>query len=914
MRLLEHEGCGARVLHIAHDDPENLFCLGFRTVPTRSDGVPHILEHTVLCGSKRFPVRDPFFSMTRRSLNTFMNAMTAEDMTYYPAASLVPQDFRNLLEVYLDAVFFPLLDPLSFAQEGHRLGYEGDELQIEGIVFNEMKGALASPEARGAHKMLELLFPDSPYRVNSGGDPAVIPALTHEQLVEFHRTYYHPSRCVFFFSGNQPIEPHLELIEERVLKDAERLPPLPPIPTQKRFSKPIRAEETFPSSGEEMPQLLLAWLTCQTTDELEVLSIAVAEILLGGNDASPLKQALLRSGLCKEMSLGFDADLLDVPLFLTLRGCDDADGVEKLVEETLKRVAKEGLSPDMIEGAIHQLELGRSEIGGGGSPYGLTLFRRSVPLLLHGGNPRDGLEIHTLFDALRKRFEDPAYLGTLIQKYLVDNPHRVTLQMRPDQKRATREIAEEAAYLKTLHPDRKEVEALNAKLQEMQEQEEDLEVLPKVEVSDISREPRVYPLTTSSWGGGEKFVHSAFTNEILYSTLIFKLPPLSDEELPMAQLLVSLLPELGCGGRSYEETLNFVQEHTGGIDMGLDLYTQADDLDQLMPVLALTGKALDRKKERLFQVMEDFITAPDLTDASRRIQELLMQQHSMLEASLPHSALRYAVQLAASGTTTPGYIGHSWSGLRYLHLIRTLVKNPIEQVIEQLTALAERIVGAGTPHLILSSDEEVTMPFPSKEVGQWQFPQLESIPSQGRLISSPVAFTCQMMRGLPYTHADAPALSIASELFGNVTLHKRIREQGGAYGSGATFNPLSGLFYFYSYRDPRYGSTLAAFKESLTAPFSQRNLDEAKLKVIQRLDSPISPGARAMTGYQQLQTGRTPTRRQAFRQALLDLTADQVTEAIATHLQPQIEQAPVITFAEKEFFAARKVDLPLQEA
>ena len=277
---LTHEATGAQVMHLSNDDPENLFCLSFRTLPDSSNGVAHVLEHTVLCGSEKYPVKDPFFSMMRRSLNTFMNAFTGSDFTCYPAASQVPKDFYNLLEVYLDSVFHPLLNPLSFYQEGCRLEFSSPQdpeslLEYKGIVYNEMKGALSSSTTRLVEVINETIFPDLTYGYNSGGDPKSIPTLTYEKLRDFHAKYYHPSRCLFFFYGNMPLKGHLDFVAEQVLENAKPLPHLPPLKRQPRFKEPKVKVDYYPISPDEDPKdktlIALAWLTCHVLDQQDLL-------------------------------------------------------------------------------------------------------------------------------------------------------------------------------------------------------------------------------------------------------------------------------------------------------------------------------------------------------------------------------------------------------------------------------------------------------------------------------------------------------------------------------------------------------------------------------------------------------------------------------------------------------------------
>ncbi|MBS0655575.1 MAG: insulinase family protein, partial [Verrucomicrobia bacterium] len=586
-----HDQSGALCMHIASDDPENFFCLSFRTLPQSSDGVCHVLEHTVLCGSKKFPVRDPFFSMNRRSLNTFMNALTGADFTCYPAATQVEKDFYNLLEVYLDAVFNPLLNKLSFWQEGCRLEFEtpndpASPLQYKGIVFNEMKGALSSPMTRLIEAVNAALFPDTPYGFNSGGDPQDIPNLTYEELVEFHRTNYHPSRCLFFFSGNMPIYKHLDFLQGQILHGVSKLPPPSPIPAQPRFHKPIYKELQYPfskeGSTEDKSLIAFAWLTCPILDQITLLALSVIDIVLMETDASLLKIELLRSGLCRQAQSMLESEVSEIPYAIIINGCkgSDAVAIETIIFDTLKRLSKEGIPLHLIETALHQLELAKSEITGDSAPFGLSLFSRAALICQHGGNAEDGLRIHSLFEELRQRFsQSPHFLSELINRYFITNTHYVRICMDPSQELGPEERKLEEEKLETIkqalsEKAMKEVVQRSEALTQFQNRDEDdiINMLPKISLSDVPKKARTLALSHLNAGSLDLFCHHAFTNEITYADLIFPVPDTKEEDLWLLRLFALVLTQMGSANRSYEENLAYIQENTGGISSYLHLY------------------------------------------------------------------------------------------------------------------------------------------------------------------------------------------------------------------------------------------------------------------------------------------------------------------------------------------------------
>lgn len=936
LTLLTHKRTGARILHLGNDDTENAFCLSLQTFPLSDNGAPHILEHTVLCGSKKFPVRDPFFSMTRRSLNTFMNAMTGDDLTFYPAATQVPKDFYNLLDVYLDALFYPNLRELSFLQEGHRFEFEEPSdptspLQITGIVYNEMKGAMSQPDSRLYHQMMRALFPDTPYQFNSGGEPEAIPSLTYEELIAFHRTFYHPSRCLFYFYGNLPLSGHLSFLSENLLDKADPLPPLHPMKRQPRFSKPQAVEGRYPVAPEEEAEerglMALSWLTCDIKQQHELLALSTIDLLLMGTDASPLKRALLRSGLCTQVGSYLDDSNCEVPLIINFRGLKPEDGekIEKLVLSTLEEVCQTPFEERQVEAAIHQLEFDRCEITGDGYPYGLSLFMRTGPLLQHGGEPEDGLRVHTLFSELRRHCKEPGYLRGLIRKYLIDNPHRVRLVLSPDPNLTQEEEQWEEQYVRSVEErltqkEREEIVLKSQELEQSQEEEEGerIELLPKVTLDDVDPEARQLPLEQNSLGSLQTFHHACFTNDIVYTALCFDLPTLTEEELPYARLFTSLLPEVGCGGRGYEETLELIQEHTGGISASIALHPHATNYHRFHPLLSVGGKALARKADHFFPLLREMVTSADFSD-HKRIEELLRQIHTGMEHSLTRNALHYATELAASGFSIPSHIANAWWGLGYFHAIRQIGRNleaRLDQVVEKMEAMRNKLLLLESPHLVLGGEEETIHRLRAAEFyGLGKLPEgpftplsscetLSEVASQGLVIASPVAFTCKMVRTVSYSHPDAPALAVLSRLFTDRVLLKRVREQGGAYGAGATSNPMLGHFYFYAYRDPQLASTLDAFDEAVQmgveGKFSAKDLEEAKLRVIQKLDHPISPGSRAAVAYTWMREGKTPEMRQALRDRLLALTADDVRLAAQRHIEPQMAKGITVCCAGRE--------------
>lgn len=935
LREMIHLPTGAQVMHLENDDPENVFCLSFKTLPSNSNGAAHILEHTVLCGSRKYPIKDPFFSMSRRSLNTFMNALTGADFTCYPAATQVEKDFYNLLEVYLDAVFHPLLNEDSFLQEGHRLEFsKADDptspLEFKGIVYNEMKGALSSPDSRIWHEMCKVLVPDLPYSHNSGGDPKEIPSLSYKELIEFHETFYHPSQCLFYFYGNFPLKKHLDFITEHALKGVQKVSPIEGIGHQKQFKQPIREKRRLPTNEtEELEKKhihVLGWLTTPLLNQEEVLALTVLDSILMDTDASPLRRALLQSKLCIQADCFLDIEMTEVPLLIVMRGCaEDAKPLETLIFDELKKIAEKGIPYPLVEASVHQLEFGRTEIGGGGSPFGLTLFMRSALTKQHGCAPQHSLQVHALFKGILEGAKDPHFFSPLIEKYLLNNPHFVSLSFAPDPNLFDEEEKEEKASLSQIKKQlsEKEIAHILEKSEQLNafqsiEEGQKVECLPKVTLLDIPAEARHFDLDQTQRKELEIFHHDTFTNQIAYADLIYDLPDLDEEEMFYLHLLLPFWTELGAGDRTFEENIAYTHAYTGGIGSHVSLHVQAHDPMRSKPSLQLHGKALKRNMGKLFELFIDTITRPHFGE-KERIEELLKQLANSLQNRLPRNAMRYASQLALSGFSIPGTINQSCYGLTFFNKVMALAADPskgAEILMGKFRELGEKVLLGAHPHLVLSCDQELFeemdkngfygLPdLPTQKKPEWQdnFP-LKPVESQARIFASPVAFTVEGFKVCHYLHKDAAPLSVATVLLENKILHHRIREQGGAYGSGANYNPLWGNFYFYSYRDPHIAHTLRVIRDAIhemaDGNFDQRDLEEAKLGIIQHADAPTSPGARAMTSYIWERDGKSRQMRQNFRDRLITLDKEDIQSAMRNQLLSQVNDGVVVTFAGKE--------------
>ncbi len=567
-----HGVTGARHLHLAADDPHNAFMVAFLTVPQDSTGVAHILEHTALCGSQRYPVRDPFFMMIRRSLHTFMNAFTSNDWTAYPFASQNKKDFNNLLDVYLDAAFFPLLDEHDFAQEGHRLEFArpddaASELTFKGVVFNEMKGALSSPTQRLGHALQSRLFPTTTYHHNSGGDPEAIPNLTYAQLKAFHARHYHPSNAIFLTYGDIPAAEHQERFEAQALRRFQALQLDLAIPPERRYAAPLADLIHYPFDGGQDPRdqthIVLGWLLGPITDPLATLRARLLSDVLLDNSSSPLRHVLETSelGTAPSPLCGFDTATREATFVCGLEGSnpEHADAVENLIFTVLRQVAAAGVPQDAVDAALHQLELSEREITGDGFPYGLHLLMEALTPAIHGGDPVAALDSDPLLEQLRTESRAADFIPNLARQLLLDNPHRVRLTMAPDPALAAKQAAAERERLAAIRATLAEADQARLveqarTLAERQQRQDDPELLPKVGLEDVPPDLKIAEGVARPVGALPAHWYAQGTNGMVYVQTLLDLPALEPDELDLLPLFCACLTEVGSAGRDYRTT------------------------------------------------------------------------------------------------------------------------------------------------------------------------------------------------------------------------------------------------------------------------------------------------------------------------------------------------------------------------
>jgi Zn-dependent M16 (insulinase) family peptidase len=915
---LEHLSTGARHVHISNSDAENTFSVAFKTVPKDSSGVAHILEHTVLCGSKKFPVKDPFFSMLKRSLSTFMNAFTASDWTMYPFSTQNKKDYYNLMEVYLDAAFFPRLDRLSFKQEGHRLEVEetGDgqgpgthQLIYKGVVYNEMKGAMSSPDQVMARSILKALYPSTTYRFNSGGDPAAIPSLTYEQLKAFHQKHYHPSNAFFYTYGNLPLRDHLAFIEEKVLKQFERIDPDTAVAAQPRWRRPQSVCLPYPFDKNEDAakkcQVCIAWLTADIKDSFEILTLTLLEQILLGNSASPLRKALIDSGLGSALcdGCGFEADNRDTLFVSGLKDVDQSSAgrIEGIIFNVLTDLAQNGIEKRLIDSAIHQIEFHRKEITNTPYPYGIKLLLTFSGSWFHGGDPLKILNFDADLARLQSELAGGSFFEDKIKNYFLDNPHRILLTLVPDQQMEQKENERLRLELervrKDLAPaDLDRIRQDASALQRLQETEEDVSSLPTLQRRDI---PPSVPIIKAS--ASEKALRATIYNQatsgIVYFAAAAGSGALPAALIPLTPFFCHALSRMGTRMRNYAEMAQLIDAHTGGIGLATHARTRFDSAGACVPFVSFNGKSLLRNQVRMFEIIRELLHQYDFSDLAR-LKNLLLEYRAGLESMVVHNGHRLAISLASRKFSATRALGETWSGVHQLQTIKQLTDQLDEQKLETLSrdlaaigkilftqhnfemALIgedEAVVQTASvlPPIFNGFDEGTGHGFAAPEISL----EDETI-REGWSTSSAVSFVALAFETVRMAHADSAALSVISKILRSMYLHREIREKGGAYGGFALYSPEDGLFSFASYRDPHIVSTLKAFDNAAdfirSGRFSEADVNEAVLQVCSEIDKPDPPGPAARKAFYRQIISLSDEMRIRFKTELLSLTRSKV--------------------------------------
>lgn len=840
--LLRHKKTGARVMLIENDDENKVFNIAFRTPPKNSTGVAHILEHSVLCGSKEFPLKDPFVELVKGSLNTFLNAMTYPDKTCYPVASCNDQDFQNLMHVYLDAVFYPNIYQKEeiFRQEGWSYQLEKPEgpLKYNGVVYNEMKGAFSSPDEVLEREIMNSLFPDTPYGCESGGDPDHIPELSYEEFLEFHKTYYHPSNSYIYLYGNMDMAEKLEFLDEHYLSAFEKLEIDSSIPMQPAFEKRRDLTMEYPISESENSEgnsyLAYSTVVGEAADTLTAVAFEVLDYALLSAPGAPLKQALLDDGIGMDVYGSYD-DGIRQPYFDVIAKGTDPDKKDRfleIIQSTLTNIVKNGVNKKTLQAGINYMEFRYREADFSSWPkglmYGLDIFGS---WLYSDEKAFSHVQILPVFEKL-KLLLNQGYFEELIQKYLLDNPHGSVITLVPSKGLAARR---EQALAEKLQ---KQLEGMTEEernglvektkslvaYQESEEEPGSEKCIPMLKREDIKKEAAGFTNQELDVDGSLFLYHEVPTNGIAYLDLMFDLKKLSPEKVPYVGLLKSVLGYVDTEHYSYGELSDEINAQTGGIASGVEVFDRVDSIDEYKAAFSVTGKAMYSNIDVLFRMIREILNTSKLSD-TKRLYEIIARVKSRAQANLVSAGHCTAVLRGASYSSPMAAFQDAMSGVAYYQFIENLEKEFDSRKEELVHTLKELMVEILRPEYLCVSytgeretlDEvmgqvkALKMTLHTEPVKTSSEPMHCVKKNEGFTTSGQVQYVARTgnfrKKGYEYTGA----LDILKVALSYDYLWMNLRVKGGAYGCMSGFK-RSGESYFVSYRDPHLKRTLEIYE------------------------------------------------------------------------------------------------------
>ena len=944
---IDHRASGARILHVHCDDPENLFSINFPTPPPDDTGLPHILEHVVLAGSRRFPVREPFFEMLKMSMATFINAMTAPDCTYYPVASNTRKDLFNLAEVYFDAVFHPLLTEDSFKREGHHLAPADPDdptgaLSVTGIVYNEMKGAYSSPLARLYRGAMRKLLPDTIYGRSSGGEPEAIPDLTYEAFRRYHADHYQPGNAYFFLYGDIPTQDYLDFLSPRLTGLTSATPAID-LGLQPRWPEPRHFDDTYPVGPGEATDgktyLFLGWLTADATDVDAGIEWYLLDTILLGHEAAPLRKAIIDSGIGADLVSSGAFPLGREIAFAVGIKDSEADRTERftdLVVSTLGDIAENGVTAEQVDTALQQATYHYQEIQ---PMYPLHMLDRVLDAWIYGMDPLTFLRLGEHLEAFRQRYrDDPELFERMIRERLLANPHRLSIRLSPDPEMQERTDTAFTERMRTLRGglsdgDTQRIAEEAAALQRSNSQPnspEALARLPQLAVGDLPGEITHIDTTVHDVGGVDVLRNDVYANGVNYLALSFDLVGLPAELWPFVPRYTSALRKLGAAGQDYAAIARRSAATTGGIAASTGIGCHAEEPERPVWRLTVRLKALDDQMEAALELLRDLLFEVDPGDRER-LREVMVQTRSRFRTQLVHQGLGTAQTYAARGMSEDGYLHDVMGGLPQL--------DQSEEVVGAFDEHAEALIGRiesvrdfllNRERLAVSfTGSDAAFDLASTALASW----IASMPAAS-VVSAPTGFAplppahaglagpiqvAHCAKVIPAPHASDPAeapLRVGAHLIRMDYLLPEVRFKGNAYGASFSYDSRSARAAFGSFRDPHVARTLGVFDATdryvADSEWSQLDIDRAIIATAKGDFRPVRPGQATGAALQRHLSGTTDELRQRRYESLRLVTPQAVKEALADLLAPSgKESVCVVSSRQKLEDANRELEQPL---
>ena len=907
--VLEHKKTKARLFLVSNDDENKVFCIGFRTPPDNDCGLPHILEHSVLCGSDKFPLKDPFVELVKGSLNTFLNAMTYPDKTVYPVASCNDKDFHNLMDVYMDAVLHPNIykEEKIFRQEGWHYELESKDAPLiyNGVVYNEMKGAYSSPESILDSVTQKTLFPDTCYGKDSGGDPVHIPELSYEKFLDFHRTYYHPSNSYIYLYGDMDMAEKLTWLDEEYLSHYEERPVDSRIREQKAFAEPVEREFSYSiTEGESEEDATYLSVNTVVGDDLDpklYVAFQILEYTLLDAPGAPLKQALIDAGIGKDVMGGYESGILQ-PYFSVI--AKDANKEQKgeflaIVKGTLRKLADQGINRKSLLAGMNYFEFKYREADYGSAPKGLMYGLQCLDSWLYDGDPMTHLCYQETFDFLKKEVEN-GYFEQLIRDYLLDNPFEAVIVVAPEKNLTAKEdekLAKKlAAYKASLSEE--ELEKLVTATRELKEYQdtpstpEILAKIPLLKREDIEKKAETFFWKEKEESGIKVLHHNFFTSGIGYLKVLFNTEVLPQEDLPYAGLLKSILGSISTEHYSYSDLTSEIHLNSGGVDFSVTSYPDLADPERFTGAFVASIRVLYDKLDFGFTILEEILNHSVFTD-EKRLGEVIQETRSRAKMKLENAGHSTAVSRATSYFSATAYYNELTGGTAYYHFLEQLEKdyaNKKGEIMARLQEVSRKLFTRANMLVNYTADDKgyeqlpqnlklLADKLPQGSGEKHAFTHPVKNVNEGLKTSAQVDYVarCGNFRdaGLEYTGA----LKILQVILSYDYLWLNIRVKGGAYGCMSGFG-RSGEGYLVSYRDPNLKETndiyegIPAYLEAFDP--DERDMTKYVIGTISNLDAPLTPSVKGSRGLSAYLSGVTEEMMQTERDQILGAAKEDI--------------------------------------
>ncbi|SHH63443.1 insulinase family protein [Clostridium grantii] len=910
-RLFQHEKSGARLMNLQNDDHNKVFAIGFRTPPNDDTGVAHIMEHSVLCGSRKFPIKDPFVELAKGSLNTFLNAMTYPDKTVYPVASMNEQDFFNLMDVYLDAVFYPNIYkyPEILMQEGwhYELNQKEEDVTYKGVVYNEMKGAFSSPEDVLYRNIEKTLFPDTCYGYESGGDPVSIPNLTYNEFLDFHKKYYHPSNSYIYLYGNGDLDSQLQFIDEGYLDNFNKIEIDSSIELQKGFEEPKEIESEYAISDKDdcvdKTYLNLNFVVGENTDKENYLAFNILEYLLLETSAAPLKKALIDANLGKDV-FGFYDSSIRQPIFSIVvknSNVEEKERFKEVVVDTLTDLVKNGIDKKLIEGGLNAKEFALREADTRSYPKGLVHFSKAMSSWLYDEQPLIHIEYEETLKIVKKAL-NTNYFEELIEKHLLNNNHSSLIVLKPKKGLAEEKIQsikdKLKKYKESLSEEQMEKLISDTKAlierQQSGETEEDLRKVPLLSLEDIDPNIEEIFVDEQEEQGVKIISREDFTNKIVYSRMLFNSTGVDFNDLPYVGLLSNVLGGVDTEKHNYMDLANEINIATGGIGFSAVTYMKNGDADTFYPRFNIRSKVLSSKIEILNELIIEIINTSKFDD-KKRLKEIIQEMKSRLEMAIYDSGHLVAANRNFVYFSKGSHYDDIISGLEFYKFIVDIDKNfdsKWQQVAEKLNQVSKKIFNKNNLTLALTCDKEdfikVKNHLPhfinnlnDDKIEYNSYNIVLSQKNEALLTQSDVQYVTKGFNFIKLGYKYSGSLLVLKTISSLDYLWNKVRVLGGAYGSFATFG-RSGNMVLASYRDPNLKETLDIYDDMKTYlenfDVDTREMTKYIIGTISNLDTPLTPSMKLDKAISCYMSGVSNEDLQRERNEVLNTSPEKIRE------------------------------------